>query len=87
MKKEIHSGDVERDHSPWVIFYNSGDGTTPSNNELLRLAIDVQGLANVAIVDCQNSKLFCQLQQIENDSVRFYERNRLKWNALSEWVS
>ena len=87
MKKEINSGDVERDHSPWVIFYNTGGDTLPSNNELLRLAIDVQGLANIAIVDCQNSKLFCQLQQIQNDCVRFYEPNRLKWNAVSEWVS
>ena len=40
LRDEIQSGDVERDNLPWVVFYD----VTMSHNELLRLAIDMDGL-------------------------------------------
>ena len=50
LRDEINSGDVERDNAPWVVFYDVKQNeehvqpNMPSHNELLRLAIDMDGL-------------------------------------------
>ena len=64
LRKEIH-GDEDREKLAWVVFYDFGEGALPSHNEMLRLANEIDGLANVAIVDCETSKLYCQMQKVE----------------------
>ena len=50
---------------------------------LLQLANNFNGMLNVGTVSCKHSPWICNLQEIETDSFRFYQKNILQTRKLA----